>query len=136
MKQKLFFIMFALFATHVMGYAQGASTTAQTETREESIERYPEFPGGMGEMMKYLSENIKYPKICQDQGVQGRVIIQFVVDTDGSITDIQVVNPINPYLDMEAVRVVNSMPKWIPGMREGKNVRVRYTLPIEFNLSK
>ena len=122
MKQKLFFIMFALFATHVMGYAQGASTTAQTETREVSIDRYPEFPGGMGEMMKYLSENIKYPKICQDQGIQGRVIIQFVVDTDGSITDIQVVNPINPYLDMETVRVVNSMPKWIPGMHEGKNV--------------
>lgn len=99
------------------------------------VENNPEFPGGMGELMKYLQKNIKYPTICQEQGIQGRVIVQFVVNSDGSIVDPQVVKPVNPYLDKEALRVVSTMPKWKPGEQRGKPVRVRFTLPVTFRLS-
>ena len=99
------------------------------------VENQPEFPGGMAELMKYLQKNIKYPTICQEQGVQGSVIVQFVVNSDGSIVDPQVVKPVNPYLDKEALRVVSNMPKWKPGEQRGKKVRVRFTLPVTFRLS-
>ena len=99
------------------------------------VEQQPEFPGGMAELMKYLQKNIKYPSICQEQGIQGRVIVQFVVNTDGSIVDAQVVKPVNPYLDKEALRVVSIMPKWSPGKQRGKAVRVRFTLPVTFRLN-
>ena len=99
------------------------------------VEQQPEFPGGMTELMKYLQQNIKYPSICQEQGIQGRVIVQFVVNSDGSIVDPQVVKPVNPYLDKEALRVVQNMPKWKPGEQRGKKVRVRFTLPVTFRLS-
>lgn len=135
MKQKLLLIMFALFATHAMGYAQDVSTTAQTETSGEIVvEKQPEFPGGMKALMQYLQRSIRYPAICQQQGIQGRVIVQFVVDVDGSIADVQVVKRINPHLDKEAVRVISNMPKWTPGMQRGENVRVRFTLPVGFSL--
>ncbi|HRR62720.1 MAG TPA: energy transducer TonB, partial [Paludibacteraceae bacterium] len=81
-----------------------------------------------------LSENIRYPVIAQENGIQGRVICQFVVNTDGSIVDIQVVRGVHPSLDEEAVRVIKSMPKWVPGKQRGKPVRVRFTLPINFKL--
>ena len=99
------------------------------------VENQPEFPGGMAELMKYLQKNMKYPTICQEQGIQGRVIVQFVVNSDGSIVDPQVVKPVNPYLDKEALRVVSGMPKWKPGEQRGKKVRVRFTLPVTFRLS-
>ena len=99
------------------------------------VENQPEFPGGMAELMKYLQKNIKYPTVCQEQGIQGRVIVQFVVNSDGSIVDPQVVKPVNPYLDKEALRVVSSMPNWKPGEQRGKKVRVRFTLPVTFRLS-
>ena len=99
------------------------------------VENQPEFPGGMVELMKYLQKNIKYPTICQEQGIQGRVVVQFVVNSDGSIVDAQVIKPVNPHLDKEAVRVVNAMPKWKPGEQRGKKVRVRFTLPVTFRLN-
>ena len=99
------------------------------------VENQPEFPGGMAELMKFLQKNIKYPSICQEQGIQGRVIVQFVVNTDGSIVDAQVIKPVNPYLDKEALRVISTMPKWIPGKQRGKAVRVRFTVPVTFRLS-
>lgn len=99
------------------------------------VEERPQFPGGDAELMKYLQKNIKYPSICQEQGIQGRVIVQFVVNTDGSIVDAQVIKPVNPYLDKEALRVISTMPKWIPGKQRGKAVRVRFTVPVTFRLS-
>ena len=99
------------------------------------VEDDPQFPGGIQELMKYLQKNIKYPSICQEQGIQGRVIVQFVVEKDGSIADVQVIKAVNPYLDKEAVRVVSTMPKWSPGKQRGKPVRVRFTLPVTFRLS-
>ena len=98
------------------------------------VETQPEFPGGMAELMKYLQKNIRYPKICKEQRVQGRVIVQFVVNADSTITDVNVVKPVNPYLDQEALRVVKAMPKWKPGEQRGEPVRVRFTLPVTFRL--
>ena len=98
------------------------------------VEQMPEFPGGMAELMKFLSKNIKYPTIAQENGIQGRVIVQFVVNQDGSIVDPVVMRSVDPYLDKEALRVISSMPKWKPGMQRGKAVRVKYTVPVTFRL--
>jgi len=112
----------------------------EREEEEEEIfvvvENQPEFPGGQAAMMKFLSENIKYPVIAQENGIQGHVICNFVVERDGSITDVQVVRGVDPSLDKEAVRVIQSMPKWKPGMQRGKPVRVRFTLPVVFRLQQ
>ena len=99
------------------------------------VEENPEFPGGMKECMKFLNNNIKYPQISQENGVQGRVIIQFGVNADGSIVDPVVVRGVDPYLDKEALRVIKLMPKWKPGKQRGKAVRVRYTQPVLFRLN-
>lgn len=98
------------------------------------VESMPTFPGGDAALFKYLSDNVKYPVIAQENGIQGRVICQFVVNKDGSIVDVQVVRSIDPSLDKEAVRVIQSMPKWTPGKQRGKAVRVKYTLPVNFKL--
>ena len=98
------------------------------------VEQNAQFPGGDAECMKWLAENLKYPSICQEQGIQGRVIVQFVVNTDGSIVDANVVKSVNPHLDKEALRVVGTMPKWQPGKQRGKAVRVRFTLPVNFRI--
>ena len=101
----------------------------------EVVEQMPEFPnGGMAGLMQYLSKNIKYPTIAQENGTQGRVIVQFVVNRDGSIVDAKVLRGVDPYLDKEAIRVISSMPKWKPGMQRGKAVRVKYTVPVMFRL--
>lgn len=98
------------------------------------VENMPEFPGGTGALMQFLGKNIKYPVVAQENGVQGRVIVQFVVNKDGSIVDPAVVRSVDPYLDKEALRVIRSMPKWKPGMQRGKSVRVKYTVPVTFKL--
>lgn len=98
------------------------------------VEEMPEFPGGMAECLKFLGKNIKYPTIAQENGVQGRVIVQFVVNQDGSIVDPVVVRSVDPYLDKEALRVIRMMPKWKPGKQRGKAVRVKYTVPVTFKL--
>lgn len=98
------------------------------------VEEMPEFPGGMAECLKFLAKNIKYPTIAQENGVQGRVIVQFVVNQDGSIVDPVVVRSVDPYLDKEALRVIQMMPKWKPGKQRGKAVRVKYTVPVTFKL--
>ena len=111
-------------------------TQAEPEPEKvfDMVEQMPTFPGGQQELMSYLGKNIKYPTIAQENGTQGRVIIQFVVERDGSITDVRVARGVDPYLDKEAVRVVKSMPKWIPGKQNGKAVRVKFTVPVMFRL--
>ena len=110
----------------------------EEEVEEEQIfqivEEAASFPGGIGECMKWLGKNIKYPTISQENGVQGRVIVQFVINRDGSIVDAKVVRGVDPYLDKEALRVVNQMPKWSPGKQRGKAVRCQFTLPVQFRL--
>ena len=113
---------------------------APVEEEEEEVifmvvESMPEFPGGQQTMMRYIGEHIKYPVIAQENGIQGRAICQFVVNKDGSIVDVVVVRSSgDASLDKEAVRVINSMPKWKPGKQRGKPVRVKYTIPINFRL--
>jgi protein TonB len=98
------------------------------------VEEMPQFPGGQAALLEYLSKNIKYPVVAEENGVQGRVIVTFVVERDGSITDVKVVKSVDPSLDKEAARVVKSMPKWQPGKQNGSAVRVKYTVPVTFKL--
>ena len=98
------------------------------------VEEMPSFPGGQGALMQFLSSNIKYPVVAQENGVQGRVIVGFVVEKDGSITDVKVMRSVDPSLDREAQRVVKAMPKWKPGKQNGSAVRVKYTVPVVFRL--
>lgn len=109
------------------------------EDPEENIvfvvaEKMPSFPGGQQALMKYLNENIRYPIIAQENGVQGRVIVQFTVRKDGSIDDVKVVRSADPSLDKEAIRLVKSMPNWEPGKQRGKAVHCKFTVPIVFKL--
>ncbi|MBP3827517.1 MAG: energy transducer TonB [Prevotella sp.] len=98
------------------------------------VEQMPSFPGGMPALMQWLSQNIKYPVIAAENGVQGRVIVQFVVEKDGSVTDVHVAKSVDPSLDKEATRVVKAMPRWNPGKQNGSAVRVKYTVPVMFKL--
>ena len=115
-----------------------ADTPKETKVDENTIfqvvEEMPEFPGGIPELMTFLSKNVKYPTTAQEKGVQGRVIVQMVIEKDGSITDAKVAKGVDPLLDKEALRVVSTMPNWKPGKQRGQAVRVKYTVPISFKL--
>ena len=118
--------------------AIGTFTPDTPETDNDAfnvVEHMPEFPGGAVEMMKFLNENVKYPEAAEKTGTQGRVIVQFIVEADGSITNVKVVKNVSEEIDAEAVRVINAMPKWKPGSQSGKPVRVKYTIPVTFRLS-
>ena len=98
------------------------------------VEQMPQYKGGDQALMDYLNKSIKYPVIAEENGIQGRVVCTFVVERDGSITDVKVVRSVDPSLDKEAVRVLKAMPKWIPGKQNGSAVRVKFTLPVTFKL--
>ncbi|WP_455591978.1 energy transducer TonB [Bacteroides sp.] len=100
----------------------------------DMVEQMPTFPGGSAELMKYIAEHLKYPAIAQENGTQGRVICQFVIGKDGQVRDVDVVRSLDPYCDKEAIRVIKSLPRWIPGKQNGKAVSVKYTVPIVFKL--
>lgn len=117
----------------VVGYGGGEEASDEVPVFQV-VEEMPEFPGGMGECLKFLGKNIKYPVEAQKAGVQGKVIVQFVVEKDGNIANPKVVRSIDPDLDGEAIRVISIMPKWKPGMQKGQPVRVKYTVPVTFRL--
>lgn len=124
---------------HTAGPVMAAPGPVQEESDEneifEVVEQNPSFPGGDKELMKWLQKNLKYPAAAQENNIQGRVIVSFVVNKDGSIVDPKIVKTANDQsLDKEAMRVVSAMPKWIPGKQRGKNVRVKYSLPVTFRL--
>ena len=96
------------------------------------VEQQPEFPGGTSGLAKWLGDNIKYPAEAAKQGIEGRVIVQFVVGIDGTVSNVKLMRPVNPLLDQEALRVVTAMPKWTPGKQDGKPVAVKYTIPVTF----
>lgn len=98
------------------------------------VEQMPSFPGGPSALMEYLHDHVKYPVVAQENGVQGRVVVSFIVERDGSITDVRVVRSVDPSLDREAARVVSSMPRWTPGKQNGSAVRVKYNVPVMFKL--
>lgn len=114
------------------------TSTAQTKKNNmvfDVVEVMPQFPGGQIAMMKYIMENMKYPEQAMKEGIQGRVTVRFIVEKDGSISDVKPVLSVHPLLNKEAVRVVESMPKWTPGKQNGKPVRVRFNLPVMFKLN-
>ena len=134
MKQKLFLILVFIFP--IFSMAQNNSTLNTTDKIYDwvPIEQKPEFPGGETALLKYIGKNIKYPRKARWKGIQGTTYINFVIDKNGNVIDVVVAHGINSLLDAEAVRVIKSMPKWKPGKQEGKNVSVKYTVPIKFKL--
>ena len=113
------------------------TSTAQTKKNDmlfSVVEVMPQYPGGQIAMLQYLMKNIKYPEQAMKEGIQGRVTVRFIVEKDGSISDVKPVLSVHPLLNKEAVRVVKSMPKWSPGKHNGKPVRVRFNLPVMFKL--
>lgn len=114
------------------------TSTAQTKKNDmvfDVVEVMPQFPGGQIAMLKYIMENLKYPEQAMKEGIQGRVAVRFIVEKDGSISDVKPILSVHPLLNKEAVRVVESMPKWTPGKQNGKPVRVRFNLPVMFKLN-
>ena len=114
--------------------AQSNVDKGQPFTTVRVIELMPEYPGGMGECYRFLQQNVKYPTAASKAGIQGKVIVEFLVKEDGSIADIAIKQGVNPELNAEAMRVVSIMPKWKPGEQRGKPVAVRFEFPIEFRL--
>lgn len=98
------------------------------------VEQYPEFPGGMTEYMKWLTRNLRYPDIAKSQKIQGKVVVQFIVNQDGTIADAKVVKSVNPHLDREAMRVIRMMPSWKPGIQDNKPCKTMVAVPIVFKL--
>lgn len=111
------------------------STVSDKEKVYQVVEQQPSFPGGREELFKYLAYNVKYPIDAAKNKIEGRVLVTFVVEHDGSISNVNVANSVYPSLDKESIRVVSGMPKWIPGKANGKTVRVKYTIPITFRLN-
>ena len=120
--------------TTVLAQKTVVSQKDQKEEPFDVVEDMPAFPGGMEAMIQFISSNIQYPADAQKQKVDGRVLVNFVVEKDGSIIEVKVVKPTFPSLDAEAIRVVKAMPKWKPGYQRGQAVRVQFTMPINFSL--
>jgi protein TonB len=110
------------------------SKISKSDKVYDVVEQMPSFPGGNGALLEYLATHVKYPVVAQKNGVQGRVIVSFIVECDGSITDVRVERSVDPSLDREAIRVVSSMPRWSPGKLNGYIVRVKYSVPVAFKL--
>ena len=133
MKKLIIMSLMALFGLTTVS-AQKTVVAQKNQKVFDVVEQMPEYPGGIQALFEYLSQNVKYPVDAEKQKVEGRVIATFVVETDGSISSIEVVKPAFPSLDAEAIRVLSGMPKWTPGKQSGKEVRVKYTVPINFHL--
>jgi TonB family protein len=131
------FVFVLLVLVPALGFSQ-ASDRVQDTTKEEMIydmpEIMPKYPGGPDALDDFLKSNLKYPPAAKEKGIQGKVYVQFVVEKDGSITNVEVRRGVNPLLDAEALRVAKLLPNFEPGTMRGKKVRVRYTLPVAFVL--
>ena len=135
MKRLIFMSLMATCClTTVLAQKTVVSQKDQKEDPFTVVEDMPAFPGGMEAMIQFISSNIKYPADAKKQKVDGRVLVNFVVEKDGSITEVKVIKPTFPSLDAEAVRVVKAMPKWKPGYQNGQAVRVQFAMPINFSL--
>jgi len=132
MKTNLFIVLFFLIACFI----------SQAQEKEQKkgdvfmvVEEMPEYPGGLDGLKSFIVENVKYPEQAKKNKVEGKVFVSFVIDEQGNVTNAKVVRAVNPELDKEALRVVNKMEKWTPGKQKGENVKVQYTLPIQFALN-
>ena len=133
MKKLLLMSLMAMMGLTTVN-AQKTVVAEKNQQVFDVVEQMPEYPGGIQALFEYLQQNVKYPEDAEKQKIEGRVIATFVVETDGSINNVEVAKPAFPSLDAEAVRVLSAMPKWKPGMQSGKVVRVKYTVPINFSL--
>ena len=135
MKKMILMSMMAVLCL-MTANAQKTVVSQSNQNVYDQVEEMPEFPGGMPAMIEFLQTNIKYPKDAIKQDVGGKVMVMFVVETDGSISNVRVARKVFPSLDKEAVRVVKAMPKWKPGKEKGRPVRVNFTLPVVFSTKK
>ena len=135
MKKMILISMMAVLCL-MTANAQKTVVSQSNQNVFDQPELMPEYPGGMPAMIEFLQTNIQYPKDAIKQKVEGRVMVMFVVETDGALSNVRVARNVFPSLDAEAVRVVKAMPKWKPGKEKGKAVRVNYTLPVVFSLKK
>ena len=132
---KKLILMLLMAACCLMTANAQKTVVSQTDPKVfDTVEQMPEYPGGMQAMIEFLQANMKYPEDAAKQKVEGRGMVQFVVETDGSVTDVHVAKQVFPSLDAEAIRVVQAMPKWTPGKDKGRVVRVKYNLPIVFRM--
>lgn len=118
----------------VVAYRLEKEADTAKEEAFDMVEQMPEYPGGLPELMKYISMNVHYPEAAMKTGTQGRVVVQFIIEEDGTVSEAKVLKKVNDDLDAEALRVVNAMPKWTPGRQKGQLVRVKYTMPVTFRL--
>lgn len=138
MKKTIFYFLCIAFSlTAPMALAQDVmGPDEEEEPVYIVVDQMPEFPGGRQALFDFISTNVVYPTVARENGIEGKAIVQFVVEIDGSITHIQVVRTAgDPSLDKEAIRVVRAMPKWLPGKHRGKTLRVKYTVPFNFRLT-
>lgn len=139
MKKILFIALLSFgFMANAMAqhFDEGEEVIEQSESDKvfEVVEKMPSFPGGPGAMYDFMAKNIKYPEVAVECVIQGSVIVTFIVKKDGSLSDVRVAKSVDPSLDKEAVRIIKSMPKWIPGIEKGQYVNVKFTLPVTFRL--
>ena len=123
------------FATNNEEDVQETNVQANDDEILDMVEQMPSFLGGETALLQFLSSNVRYPTVAEENEIQGRVVVTFIVERDGSITEVKVAKGVDPSLDREAVRVIKSMPKWKAGTQNGKPVRVKYSVPVTFRLS-
>lgn len=133
MKKLIMMSLMAFFCLTTIN-AQKTVVSKKNQKVYDVVEKMPQYPGGMVALFEFLEKNLKYPADAQKQKVEGRVIVSFIVETDGSISDINIVRKVFPSLDEEAVRLLGMMPRWSPGLQNGKPVRVKYAIPITYSL--
>ncbi len=121
--------------TEVKSQTDNAKTEKQKGSVFVVVEEMPKYPGGVDAQVKFLTNNVKFPELARKEGVTGKVYVTFVIEKDGSVSNVRVIRGIGSGCDEEAIRVVKAMPKWIPGKQKGKTVRVQFNLPIVFNLN-
>ncbi len=130
---KRFIVLFVLTLTGIMSYGQTQDSVKEEKLQYQEVDVKPSFNGGdANQFAAWVAENIVYPEVAKNNGVTGRVVLQFVIEKDGSVNDVKVLRGVDPALDAEAVRVVSMSPKWSPGMEGGKPVRVSFTFPLIF----
>ena len=130
-------LILALLFTYVMVNAQSNTGTKEKTSNEkiyDVVEIPPSFPGGQAALLAWIASHVNYPQKAMESRIEGRIIVGFVIECDGSVSQAKIIRSVDPLLDDEAIRVVMGMPKWTPGRQNGKNVRVKYNVPVNFRL--
>ncbi len=134
---KKLIVLFALILggiSYTWAYATISSNLSAVTNDYVAVEQMPQYPGGQTKLLKFISDNLVYPESAKAEGIEGRVILRFVVKADGTVGEVQVLRSLDPACDKEAIRLIKSTPRWIPGKQSGKSVNVWFTLPVTFRL--